>query len=294
MGRMADARKRAQRKAGGGGAAGEPPAPEAPAEQVLPAEAPAAGREAEPASESESWVSREEPLVFPAEDEPARSPRISLPSSGTAEEILARADAAAVEARSHALTPIEPLAAPAAPSSLDAPGSRTHNISFFAAPARDERTAVEATEHLVTFLLAREEYGIDVRAVSEIIRVTDITQVPRAPEFIKGVINLRGKIIPVLDLKRRLGLGEVEHTRLARIVVVKLRDRLTGLLVDGASQVLKVPVASIEPAPEEVVEIDANYIRGVAKLETRLIILVDLQKILAVEGREGAGMAPAS
>jgi purine-binding chemotaxis protein CheW len=272
MGRMADARKRAQRKAGGGGAAGEPPAPEAPAEQVLPAEAPAAGREAEPASESESWVSREEPLVFPAEDEPARSPRISLPSSGTAEEILARADAAAV----------------------DAPGSRTHNISFFAAPARDERTAVEATEHLVTFLLAREEYGIDVRAVSEIIRVTDITQVPRAPEFIKGVINLRGKIIPVLDLKRRLGLGEVEHTRLARIVVVKLRDRLTGLLVDGASQVLKVPVASIEPAPEEVVEIDANYIRGVAKLETRLIILVDLQKILAVEGREGAGMAPAS
>src|SRR5262249_46084375 len=139
---------------------------------------------------------------------------------------------------------------------------------------------------------ADEEYGVDVRLVQEIIRVTEITQVPRAPEFIKGVINLRGRIIPVVDLKRKLNLGDVERTRLARIVVVKLRDRLTGLLVDGASQVPKVPGSSIEPRPEEVVEIDANYIPGVAKLEARLIILVDLNKILAAEIKEGAGLAP--
>jgi purine-binding chemotaxis protein CheW len=80
----------------------------------------------------------------------------------------------------------------------------------------------------------------------------------------------------------------VEKEKAARIVVVKVRERLVGLLVDGASQVLKVPVAAIEPAPEEVVEIDANYIRGVAKLETRLIILMDLPRVLALELKESA------
>ena len=127
-----------------------------------------------------------------------------------------------------------------------------------------------------------------MRLVQEIIRVSEITPVPRAPGFIKGVINLRGRIIPVIDLKRKLGLGEVnEAARASRIVVVKVRERLVGLLVDGASQVLKVPVASVEAAPEEVVEIDANYLRGVAKLEDRLIMLMDLPKVLALELREG-------
>jgi purine-binding chemotaxis protein CheW len=165
---------------------------------------------------------------------------------------------------------------------------RAHSVSFFTAPAREERKTVEPTEHLATFFLAGEEYGVDVRLVQEIIRVGEITQVPRAPGFIKGVINLRGRIIPVIDLKRKLGLGEVsEAARQSRIVVVKVRERLVGLLADGASQVLKVPVASIEAAPEEVVEIDANYLRGVAKLENRLIILMDLNKVLALELREG-------
>jgi purine-binding chemotaxis protein CheW len=99
--------------------------------------------------------------------------------------------------------------------------------------------------------------------------------------------------VPVIDRKRKLGLGEVEATRLARIVGVKVRDRLMGLLVDGASQVLKVPVSVIEAAPEEVVEIDASYIRGVAKLEARLIILVDLYKVLSIELRETPGLPPA-
>jgi purine-binding chemotaxis protein CheW len=173
----------------------------------------------------------------------------------------------------------------------DAP--RAHNVSFFASPTREERKSTESTEHLATFMLAGEEYGVDVRLVQEIIRVAEVTPVPRAPEFIKGVINLRGRIIPVVDLKRKLGLGEVEASRLARIVVVKMKDRLIGLLVDGASQVLKVPLSTIEPAPEEVVEIEAHYIRGVAKLPDRLVILMDLQRILAPELREGAGAGPA-
>ncbi len=246
-------------------------------------------RPAPPASREREWVSREEALFFPAESPGSHDAgKISLPSSGLAVDILARAEAAAVEPESPVTTTDVVLSEPAPPVTS---ASRAHNISFFAAPAREEKKAVEAQEHLVTFFLSTEEYGVDVRLVQEIIRVAEVTPVPRAPEAIKGVINLRGRIIPVVDLKRRLGLGEVEETRLARIVVVKVKDRLIGLLVDGASQVLKVPVSVIEAAPEEVVEIDANYIRGVAKLEKRLIILVDLPKILGVEIREVLSMA---
>jgi purine-binding chemotaxis protein CheW len=170
---------------------------------------------------------------------------------------------------------------------LTAP-SRAQSVSFFSAPAREERAAAEATEHLATFLLDREEYGVDVRLVQEIRRLTEITPVPRAPAFIKGVINLRGRIIPVVDLKRKLALGEVASSRAARIMVVKIEGRLLGLLVDGASQVLKVLVSSIEPAPDEVLEKGGDYIRGVAKLDKRLIILVDLRRILSLE----EGVAP--
>jgi purine-binding chemotaxis protein CheW len=267
-----------KKKKAGGESAGTPPAN--PARE--PDERRASERRSGPA-----WVSREEPLVFPADPVAPREGRITLPSSGLAADILARADAVDVEpAAPAALVPAAPT--PVAP----APGAeaplRAHNISFFAAPVREERKAVEATEHLATFYLSTEEYGVDVRLVQEIIRVSEITQVPRAPDFIKGVINLRGRIIPVVDLKRKLHLGEVQPSRQSRIVVVKLKDRLVGLLVDGASQVLKIPVSAIEAAPEEVLEVDANYIRGVAKLPERLIILMDLQKILALELREEA------
>jgi len=213
--------------------------------------------------------------------------RIALPSSGLAADILALAASGALEpAPGPGSAPLVERRAPAPAPEAEA-AAPAHSISLFGA-VREERKAVEATEHLATFFLSGEEYGVDVRLVQEIIRVSEITQVPRAPGFIKGVINLRGRIIPVLDLKRKLGLGEVtEAARTSRIVVVKVKERLVGLLVDGASQVLKVPVASIEAAPEEVVEIDANYLRGVAKLENRLIILMDLQKVLALELREG-------
>ena len=212
--------------------------------------------------------------------------RIALPSSGLAADILALAASGALEPATPSAPPVVERRTP------EGEAAPAHSISIFGAPVREERKAAEATEHLATFLLAGEEYGVDVRLVQEIIRVSEITPVPRAPDFIKGVINLRGRIIPVVDLKRKLGLGQVDGAaRPSRIVVVKVRERLVGLLVDGASQVLKVPVASIEAAPEEVVEIDANYLRGVAKLQDRLIILMDLPKVLALELREGVGTA---
>jgi purine-binding chemotaxis protein CheW len=236
------------------------------------------------------WAPGDEPFVFPADPAPAGGAggRISLPSSGLAADILGPAESGLVaEEPESGLVPAPALEAE------DRGAQRVHNISFFAAPAREEKAAAEAQEHLVTFFLTGEEYGVDVRLVQEIIRVVEITHVPRAPEFIKGVINLRGRIIPVIDLKKKLDLGEVDVQRQTRVVVIRLRDRLIGLLVDGASQVLKVPVSTIEAAPEEVVEIDANYIRGVAKLDKRLIILVDLPKILGME-REAALQLPSA
>jgi purine-binding chemotaxis protein CheW len=275
MGRMAEARKRARRKKAPSGeqevASGPPGAP-SPEPQEVSAPAPPVDQPAAEEASSE--------LVFPAEMEPAAEPgrtRITLPASGLASEILAQADIASEPAAASEGAP------PAQEAPVEESPEKSHNISFFGAPQREEPKAAEATEHLVTFYLASEEYGVDVRAVQEIIRITEITLVPRAPEFIKGVINLRGRIIPVVDLKRKLNLGVVEDTRQARIVVVKLADRLIGLLVDGASQVLRVPVSSIEAAPDEVVEVNAHYLRGVAKLEARLVILLDLEAVLSLE-----------
>ena len=299
MGRMADARRRARRT---GGADEEPrpaearpaaerkPAPEPEPEMTFPAEEMEFPAEEPPAPPATGrWVAKEEAFAMPAAKpaEPEKSDKkLVLPASGLASDILALAESMDVDMAPS--TAVE-VAKPA--EEIEPAAARAHNISFFA-PVRDERKQAEAAEHLATFFLSGEEYGVDVRMVQEIIRVADITHVPRAPAFIKGVINLRGRIIPVIDLKRKLSIGDVEVTRQARIVVVKLRDRLIGLLVDGASQVLKVPTSSIEAAPEEVLETDAGHaIRGVAKLEKRLIILMDLLKLLAPELREGASPA---
>jgi purine-binding chemotaxis protein CheW len=274
MGRMADARKRARRRDGGG----ETPEDQKPVEETP---VPVPDRQALP-DEPVSVAAAE--LMFPADPEPSPSPapgRLRLPASGLASEILGMQEVSGIgdEARDPEPGKEEPGSSP----ERDVSG---HNLSFFSSVAREEKTDVaEATEHLATFYLDREEYGLPVRLVQEIIRVTEITQVPRAPDFIKGVINLRGRIIPVIDLRRKLKLGDVEVGRQTRIVVVKLEDRQIGLLVDGASQVLRVPVSSVEAAPEEVLEIDEQYIRGVAKLEKRLIILIDLSQVLARELR---------
>jgi len=295
MGRMADARKRARREP-----AAPPVAEPAPVAQDFAFvdepqdDAPRGGvpeRIELPASGLAEDILRGLASGAPAapvgEAGRAQASRLELPASGLAEEILARDDVASVPARASA--PTAPPAVAEAPAAF----AGGHSLSFFAAPAQEQRAAVESTEHLATFYLDREEYGVDVRQVQEIRRVTEITSVPRAPEFIRGVINLRGRILPVLDLRRKLGLGEVAESRAARIVVVRVRERTLGLLVDGASQVLKVPLSRIEPAPEEVVERGGDYIRGVAKLDDRLIILVDLERLLAHELKAAAAPAPA-
>jgi purine-binding chemotaxis protein CheW len=142
--------------------------------------------------------------------------------------------------------------------------------------------------HLVCFRLGEEEYGVDISQVQEINRMMPITRVPRAPAFMKGVINLRGQLIPVVDLRLRFGMLAVEPTKSTRIVVVEIGHSRVGMIVDGVSEVLKMPIEHIEPAPEMITDIEAGYIKGVGKFGERLIVLLDLGPIVLGAGEAGA------
>ncbi len=138
---------------------------------------------------------------------------------------------------------------------------------------------------LVVFQLGGELYGVEISRVHEIIRLQTVTRVPRAPAFVEGVINLRGKVIPVVDLRRRFGLPSAEHTRASRIVVVEIGDQVVGIIVDGVSEVLRVGESTVEPPSPVVAGIDSEYIHGIAKLPDRLVILLDLDRVLARDER---------
>lgn len=148
------------------------------------------------------------------------------------------------------------------------------------APEQKERRKGETFFHLVTFNLLKEEFGVEISNVQEIIRAIDITPVPGAPSHVRGVINLRGKIIPVVDLRRRFSLPETEYSEDQRIVVVEVGPKRIGMLVDSVSQVIKVPAGVVEEMPDEAMSVDENYIRGVGKLDNRLIIILDLNRSL--------------
>ena len=144
---------------------------------------------------------------------------------------------------------------------------------------------------LVVFQLGAELYGVDIARVHEIIRLQTITRVPRAPSFVEGVINLRGKVIPVVDLRRRFGLPLADHTRATRTVVVEIGDQVVGIIVDSVSEVLRVSTATIEPPSPVVAGIDSEYLQGIAKLPERLVILLDLDRVLAREERRAIELA---
>jgi purine-binding chemotaxis protein CheW len=143
-------------------------------------------------------------------------------------------------------------------------------------------------EQLVVFELAGESYGVEIGRVQEIDRMQTITVVPQAPPFVEGVINLRGRITPVVDLRTRFGLPKAEPTPLTRIVVVKAGEEWVGLVVDAVSEVLRIPVDAIEPPSAMVTTAESTYLRGIAKLESRLIILLDLDRVLDKEFQAAA------
>jgi purine-binding chemotaxis protein CheW len=139
---------------------------------------------------------------------------------------------------------------------------------------------MEKDLQLVGFRIGRETFGLPIALVREIVRVPEITSVPNAPDYIEGVINLRGRIIPVVDLRKRFGDMSGATSKKNRIVVVELENRLIGLLVHSASEVLRIPPSDIE-APQNVFqEGELSYITGVGKLKGRLVILLDLSRIL--------------
>ena len=136
---------------------------------------------------------------------------------------------------------------------------------------------------LVVFDLATEAYGVDINTVREIIRMQEITAVPRAPDFVEGVINIRGKITPVIDLRKRFGLEVTEQTQSSRIVVVDIRGQDIGMVVDAVTEVLRIPADSVEPCSSVVTTDQSDYLMGIARLDPRLIILLDLEKVLTVQ-----------
>ncbi|MGC4375657.1 chemotaxis protein CheW [Fictibacillus sp. Mic-4] len=133
---------------------------------------------------------------------------------------------------------------------------------------------------VIVFQLNDEEYGVDVHQVKSIERVLPITRIPRTPDFIKGVINLRGIVTPILNLRSRFNMEEIETNENTRIIIVTVDMMEVGLIVDGANDVIDIPVDAIEPPPEVVGGVCAEYIEGVAKLENRLLILLNLEKVL--------------
>ncbi len=133
---------------------------------------------------------------------------------------------------------------------------------------------------LVGFRIGKETFGVPIDLVHEIVRVPEITAVPDAPEYVEGVINLRGKIISVIDLRKRFGEKKIERSRKNRILVAEIERKMVGLIVDAASEVLRISQNEIENPPDVLDDAEVKYVTGVGKMNGRLVILVDLAKIM--------------
>lgn len=142
---------------------------------------------------------------------------------------------------------------------------------------------------LVVFKLGREEYGVSILQVQEIKRITEITRVPHSPDYIKGVMNLRGSVLPVIDLKKRLNLPPQDYTDDTRIIIIKVEDVTVGMIVDAVSEVTTIDQSSIEPPQAVVGGIAADYLSGVGKLENRLLILLNADAIIGIGQEVKAG-----
>jgi len=146
-----------------------------------------------------------------------------------------------------------------------------------------EQKAIVGEVKVIVFRLKDEEYGVEVQQVKAIEKLEHITRVPRTPKFVKGVINLRGVVTPIIDLRKRFDLEESEYSDSTRTIIVAVGDLEVGLIVDAANDVIDIPVDAIEPPPEVVGGVEAAYLRGVAKLDKRLLILLNLDKVLSTE-----------
>ena len=152
----------------------------------------------------------------------------------------------------------------------------------------DESKVTEEIQ-LVVFSLGREEFAVEVTQVREIMRMEEITRMPKSPHFVEGIINLRGQIIAVVELARRLNLEAGEKSGDTRIIVVEAEDIKVGMIVDSVSEVLRISEDAVEASPTLATDISATYLQGVVKQDNRLIIMLDLTKVLSLEEMAGLG-----
>jgi purine-binding chemotaxis protein CheW len=136
---------------------------------------------------------------------------------------------------------------------------------------------------VVVFELGAEQYGVNIDTVESIIKMQDITGMPHAPSFVQGVTNLRGKVLPVIDLRLRFGMSLKAADKSSRIIVIGVNDTEIGMIVDGVSAVLTISDQVIEPPPPITTTVDSNFITGIAKLDDRMVIMLDLDRILSLE-----------
>jgi purine-binding chemotaxis protein CheW len=137
---------------------------------------------------------------------------------------------------------------------------------------------------LVVFTIGDEEFGVDISQVREIVRLVQISYLPKAPDFIEGIVNLRGQVLAVIDLSKRLGIPSKTRGETTRIIIVEVQDNTVGMIVDAVSEVLRLSADCVDEVPSLVeTEIPEHYIRGVGKLKDRLLVLLDLNKILTTE-----------
>lgn len=229
---------------------------------------------------------KSKPAVKPkAPDAPAEKKTSTKPSQTSSKSVSPS------KTEDNALPPIlmesakeKQASRPPAPAQTTSPDRKKK----FVKPERTKSKTKESVDveqeiifELVGFRLGEEEFGININNVHEINRMVEITPVPRAPHFVMGVINLRGKVVPVLSLRKRLNTDEKEADSKTRIVVVEVKGTVVGFIVDEVTEVLRIPARSVEPAPDLVAGIQSDYIKGVAKLNARLMILLDLDKVLS-------------
>jgi purine-binding chemotaxis protein CheW len=142
------------------------------------------------------------------------------------------------------------------------------------------KDTVVAEKQMVLFQLNNETYGLDIATVHEIIRMQPITKVPKAPFYVEGIINLRGRVIPVIDLGERFGLAKKDQDKNNRIVVVNLQDTTMGIIVDAVTEVLSIPVDVIESVSDIVTTSNSDYLDGIANLKDKMVILLKLDRLL--------------
>lgn len=167
---------------------------------------------------------------------------------------------------------------------IDKQGQITEHIN---GEDEEERIAEGSIIQLVSFVLEDVEYGVDILVVHEILRYPDITRLPNTPNFIKGVINLRGNVIPVVDVRKRFGFPRGKVTDLTRIIVIETNDKLTGLMVDNVHQVVRISQNNVDPPSELIEGVSEEYIWGIGRLKDRLIVILNLANILFLEEDQG-------